>query len=76
MDVLRTRAQMGLSGPSGVLALAASIVAQQGVAGLMSGFGPRVMKRGLQTALVFSIFEEVRPRVDGLLVNAAAQVLH
>lgn len=75
MDVLRTRAQAGLQGSAvGVLAAASGIIAKEGVRGLFSGFAPRVTKRGLQTALVFSIFEEVRPRVDGAVVRAVRSV--
>jgi len=83
MDVVRTRIQAGAAGAgaggagaggagAGVAAVVARILSREGPAGLFTGFAPRVMKRGLQTALVFSLFEEIRPRVDALAVRCLA----
>ena len=65
-DVLRTRMQLGL-GAGGGAASAADALAQvlraQGPAALLTGAGPRVAKRVLQTALVWTLYEEMVPRL-------------
>ena len=37
------------------------IVADQGLRGLMSGAAPRIVKRTLQTALLWTLYEELLP---------------
>lgn len=73
-DVVRTRMQLGLAmsgmrsagGPLGAIttiAVLREITAQQGFSGLLAGAAPRVVKRTLQTALVWTIYEELMPRL-------------
>jgi solute carrier family 25, member 38 len=65
-DVLRTRMQLGL-GAGGGAASAADALGQvlraQGPSALLTGAGPRVVKRVLQTALVWTLYEELVPRL-------------
>jgi solute carrier family 25 protein 38 len=65
-DVLRTRMQLGLgaggAAPSAAAALA-QVLRAQGPAALLTGVGPRAAKRVLQTALVWTLYEELAPRL-------------
>ena len=79
-DVVRTHMQLGLSsaakarGAGGLLpslALLRHIAATQGARGLLAGAAPRVVKRTLQTALVWTLYEEITPRMTRLLSPAA-----
>jgi solute carrier family 25 protein 38 len=65
-DVLRTRMQLGLgaggAAPSAAAALG-QVLRAQGPAALLTGAGPRAAKRVLQTALVWTLYEELVPRL-------------
>lgn len=63
-DVLRTRTQMGLvqSGAS-PLSVLRSVMATGGAAALMTGTSPKVLKKILQTALVWTLYEDLVPRL-------------
>jgi solute carrier family 25 protein 38 len=50
-DVMRTRAMLNLNGPLGA------------TRGMLSGLGPRLAKRSLQTALVWTMYEELWGRL-------------
>eukprot|EP00887_Chlorella_sp_A99_P007832 scaffold20.g7832.t1 len=78
-DVVRTRMQLGMGaglgmagaaaaapagGPGSALRLAWQIAAVQGARGLLAGALPRVLKRTMQTALVWTIYEELYPRLS------------
>lgn len=79
-DVIRTRMQLNLAtataGAAGVAAAAAApqttlgifrhIMAEHGVRGLLSGAAPRVVKRTLQTALLWTLYEELFPAFSRL----------
>lgn len=66
-DGLRTRMQLGLSARGvGVAALFQQVVAQQGTRSLMAGVAPRIAKRTLQTALLWTLYEELRVIMVGL----------
>jgi solute carrier family 25 protein 38 len=73
-DVVRTRVQLGLarravSGASGVhggasiVSVLQHIATSQGYKGLLVGAAPRILKRTLQTALVWTLYEELMPRL-------------
>ena len=70
-DVVRTRMQLGLAaaavaaggGGVGTVQVLRHIVATQGVSGLLAGAAPRMVKRTLQTALVWTLYEELLPRI-------------
>lgn len=76
-DVIRTRMQLNLSssastaGAAGAAAAQANtlqifrqIVGQQGLRGLLVGAAPRVVKRTLQTALLWTLYEELYPALS------------
>lgn len=79
-DVIRTRMQLNLAtataGAAGAAAAAAApqttlgifrhIMAEHGVRGLLSGAAPRVVKRTLQTALLWTLYEELFPAFSRL----------
>jgi solute carrier family 25 protein 38 len=70
-DVIRTRMQLNLAAAGASAAAAAApqtthgifrqILEQQGMRGLLSGAAPRVVKRTLQTALLWTLYEELYP---------------
>lgn len=70
-DVIRTRMQLNLAAAGASAAAAAApqttygifrqIMQQQGMRGLLSGAAPRVVKRTLQTALLWTLYEELYP---------------
>ena len=69
-DVVRTRVQLGVGGGGGGggqrgvgggLNVLQHVARSQGVKGLLVGAAPRVVKRTLQTALVWTIYEELMP---------------
>lgn len=76
-DVVRTRMQLGVhlhavagtggvaaaaaAAPKGMLGIFRHIVAEQGVRGLLAGAAPRIVKRTLQTALLWTLYEELFP---------------
>lgn len=68
-DVLRTRMQLGLPGAVGTVAaqtsmqMARQIAGAQGTKGFMVGSAPRIVKRTLQAALVWTLYEELVPRI-------------
>lgn len=81
-DVVRTRMQLNLvSSPTSAehakntFAIMRNIVRSQGFSGLLVGSAPRMMKRTLQTAFVWTIYEEISPRLSAFLaaVTIAAQ---
>jgi solute carrier family 25, member 38 len=71
-DVIRTRVQLGLGGAlaggsgNGTALLLRQVTQSQGARGLLVGAGPRMMKRTLQTALVWTLYEELAPRLTKL----------
>jgi solute carrier family 25 protein 38 len=69
-DVVRTQVQLGLAaqvagGAARVSSLQVlrGIAAAHGARGLLAGAAPRVLKRTLQTALVWTLYEELVPRM-------------
>lgn len=80
-DVIRTRMQLDLSGAAGgagapaaqgsTLQIFRQIVGQQGLRGLLVGAAPRVVKRTLQTALLWTLYEELYPAL-----SRAGETLH
>mmetsp|Transcript_8824 Transcript_8824/g.25426 ORF Transcript_8824/g.25426 Transcript_8824/m.25426 type:complete len:322 (+) Transcript_8824:366-1331(+) len=66
-DVLRTRAQMGFSQQGvGMLSSLRSLILTQGPSALMIGTSPKIVKKILQTALVWTVYEELVPRLSQL----------
>lgn len=75
-DVVRTRMQLNLAtaavssakGAGGstknTLELIGYIARSQGMSGLFAGAAPRMVKRSLQTALVWTMYEELMPRLS------------
>lgn len=77
-DVVRTRMQLGTAAAAaaggGMAAAAAAprttlgifrhILSEHGVRGLLSGAAPRVVKRTLQTALLWTLYEELFPALS------------
>jgi solute carrier family 25 protein 38 len=65
-DVLRTRMQLGFGAggdaPSAAAALG-QVLKAQGPQVLLTGAAPRIAKRVLQTALVWTLYEEALPRL-------------
>ena len=57
-------AAAGVAGAPGSMRLAWRIAASQGTRGLLAGAAPRIVKRTLQTALVWTIYEELEPRLS------------
>jgi solute carrier family 25 protein 38 len=73
-DVVRTRMQLGLGAAGGgSLALLRGIFAAQGARGLLAGAAPRMAKRTMQTALVWTLYEELVPRLTAARAWAAAR---
>lgn len=62
-DVVRAHMQLNLGAnkTGGSLGIAGSILQKGGAAALLTGFGPRVAKRTLQTALVWTLYEALVP---------------
>lgn len=72
-DVLRTTIQLRLAGGDpGVWSITKSILQSQGPGGLFTGAGPRILKRTTQTALVWTLYEELMPRLSNLWLWAQA----
>jgi solute carrier family 25 protein 38 len=80
-DVVRTRLQLSReTGAAGANAASEALRAlrgalAQGPASLFVGAAPRVLKRIGQTALVWTLYEELVPRLTPVLVGAHAAVL-
>ncbi len=74
-DVVRAQMQLNLgqqhsgkaSPPARSLALAGAIFQRGGARALLTGFGPRVAKRTLQTALVWTLYEALVPQASALV---------
>ncbi|GMH36124.1 hypothetical protein BSKO_03992 [Bryopsis sp. KO-2023] len=68
-DVVRTRTQLGLGakGRWASLATFKSICTTQGARGFSIGLAPRMMKRSLQTALIWTIYEELAPKMTSVM---------
>ena len=65
-DVVRTRMQLNLvNSQVGTTSLQVlkGIMNSQGMYGLLVGAAPRMLKRTLQTALVWTLYEEISPRM-------------
>lgn len=68
-DVLRTRIQLGMAGTVTAtggavsLKLIQKIAAEQGMRGFFAGAPPRMIKRTIQTSLVWTLYEELLPRL-------------
>lgn len=61
-DVVRAHMQLNLANKAGSsMGVAGSIFKRGGAAALLTGFGPRVAKRTLQTALVWTLYEALVP---------------
>ncbi|GIL67939.1 hypothetical protein Vafri_21194 [Volvox africanus] len=77
-DVVRTRMQLGLGAAAagtaslGAWATLREAVRHQGLAALMTGAAPRILKRTTQTALVWTLYEELVPRISQLGYAAKA----
>ncbi|KAK9811684.1 hypothetical protein WJX72_008322 [[Myrmecia] bisecta] len=67
-DVIRTRMQLGLAGGAQLSSLQTlkGLLAASGPRALLVGTMPRVVKRTLQTALVWTLYEELAPRLTKL----------
>ena len=66
-DVVRTRMQLNLVSSSlstNTFQIMRNIVISQGMNGLFVGAAPRMIKRTLQTALVWTLYEEIAPRLQ------------
>ncbi|KAF8056445.1 Slc25a38 [Scenedesmus sp. PABB004] len=74
-DVVRTRMQLGLPGTArgNALSTLGHVLKSSGPNALLAGAAPRVLKRTLQTALVWTLYEELVPRVTALVHLASAQ---
>ncbi len=76
-DVVRTRVQLSRSSsgtpPLGLLATMKQALGQ-GPASLFVGTLPRVLKRTGQTALVWTLYEELLPRLTAAYIGAVAAV--
>eukprot|EP00775_Hariotina_reticulata_P002818 gene2818-3111_t len=74
-DVVRTRMQLGLPGTAGSDAISTlgRVLKSSGPQALLAGAGPRVLKRTLQTALVWTLYEELVPRLSAVYALAVAQ---
>jgi len=79
-DMVRTHMQLGLAGVGaggvrlGPVATLRAVVRARGASALLAGTGPRVVKRTLQTALVWTLYEELQPRVAGAVRRARGEV--
>ena len=51
-----------------------AVVRARSASALLAGTGPRVVKRTLQTALVWTLYEELQPRVAGAVRRARGEV--
>lgn len=76
MDVLRTRMQLGtgVTSPSNMglnsFKQMARIMKKEGGTAMLVGIGPRFFKRTLQSALVWTLYEELMPRLSAGLAWA------
>ena len=66
LDVVRTRMQLSLASPASTLAVIQSIVRREGIGSMFVGTLPRSLKRTLQTALVWTLYEELSPLLHKL----------
>ena len=77
-DVVRTRVQLGFAakeaGGRSTISVLQHVLASQGYKGLLVGAGPRIIKRTLQTALVWTLYEELMPLLTKAGVWAKKQV--
>ena len=76
-DVVRTRVQLGLGaaaagGAAGAWATLRAAVRAGGLGALLTGAGPRIAKRSLQTALVWTLYEELVPALSAVWLGAVA----
>lgn len=73
MDVVRARMQLRKAGvTSGSMATFADAFKQHGMQAFMSGTAPRFFKRSLQTALVWTMYEELVPLITQRLSRSVA----
>ena len=73
LDVVRTRMQLSLASPASTLAVLGSIVRTDGWRSLFVGSVPRSVKRTLQTALVWTIYEELSPLLHKIAADIKAK---
>lgn len=72
-DVVRTRMQLNMvqgmegHGAFKTIQVMRKIASLQGINGLLAGAAPRMVKRTLQTALVWTLYEELAPRISVLI---------
>lgn len=64
-DVIRARMQLG-GAQKGATALAIDAFSRDGVKAMLSGATPRFLKRSLQTALVWTLYEELLPVITSV----------
>uniref|UniRef100_A0A061R7A1 Solute carrier family 25 member 38 n=1 Tax=Tetraselmis sp. GSL018 TaxID=582737 RepID=A0A061R7A1_9CHLO len=73
-DIVRTRSQMGLMQQRmGMIKALQHIASSQGPAALMTGTTPKIVKKVLQTALVWTLYEELVPRLSTAVQLAKAK---
>jgi solute carrier family 25 protein 38 len=74
-DVVRTRLQLSLPGATrrGAWDTLKHALSSSGPRALLAGAGPRIAKRTLQTALVWTLYEELLPQMSALHALATAQ---
>lgn len=78
-DVVRTRMQLNLvnsQAAASSLQVMRGIVSTQGMYGLLVGAAPRMLKRTLQTALVWTLYEEISPRIHLAMLAFQGAVSH
>eukprot|EP00879_Flechtneria_rotunda_P006625 GHRR01006963.1.p1 GENE.GHRR01006963.1~~GHRR01006963.1.p1 ORF type:complete len:322 (+),score=100.74 GHRR01006963.1:241-1206(+) len=74
-DVVRTRIQLGIPGTirgNAVMTLG-HVLHSNGPKALLAGAAPRIVKRTLQTALIWTLYEELLPKLSALYMLATAQ---
>ena len=84
-DVVRTRMQLNLgsvggggagAAPQTTLGVFRQVLSEHGVRGLLAGAAPRVAKRTLQTALLWTLYEELYPALTRVSEALAARRQH
>ena len=77
-DVVRTRMQLNMEQVAvtgqraSTLSMMRGILSAQGTRGLLAGAAPRMIKRTVQTALVWTLYEELMPRLSSVVYSLGA----
>eukprot|EP00890_Picochlorum_soloecismus_P006034 jgi/Picsp_1/6431/NSC_03779-R1_solute carrier family 25 member 38 len=77
-DVVRTRMQLNMEQVAvagqraSTLSIMRGILSAQGTRGLLAGAAPRMIKRTVQTALVWTLYEELMPRLSTVVYSLGA----